>query len=87
MSHICGLQHEGAHSPGIEMNFLRNFPVVCDHFVVVSIINGIIRDPKFGHLNFRVTQFSMRNSCITQSVAEVEIVCKDFIVIRKSDEI
>lgn len=87
MSHICSLQHEGAHSPGIEMNFLGNFPVVCDHFVVVSIINGVIRDPKLGHLNFRVAQFSMRNSCITQSVAGIEMICKDFIVIRKCDEI
>lgn len=87
MSHICSLQHEGAHSPGIEMNFLGNFPGVCDHLVMVFIINGVIRNPEFGHLNFRVTQFSMRNSCITQSVAETEMVCKDFIVFRKSDEI
>lgn len=79
--------HEGMHSPRIEMNFLWNFPLVCDHFLVVSIINGVIRDPKFGHLNFRVTQFSMGDSCITQSVAEIEMVCKGFINIQKTDEI
>lgn len=61
--------------------------MVRDYFLVVSIINGIIRDPKFGHLNFRVTQFSMGDPCITQSVAEIEMVCKSFIVIQKSDEI
>lgn len=62
----------GTHSPGIEMNLLRNFPVVCDHLLVVPIIKGVIRDPKFGHLNFRVTQFSTGDSCITQSEAETE---------------
>lgn len=61
------------------MNFLRNCPLVCDYFLVVSIINGVIRDPKFGHLNFRVTQFSTGDSCIAQSVAEIEMVCKGFI--------
>lgn len=52
---------------GIEVNFLWNFPMVCDHLLVVSIINGVIRNPKFGYLNFRVTQFSMGDSCVTQS--------------------
>lgn len=61
--------------------------MVCDHFLVVSIINWVIRNPKFSYLNFRVTQFSVGDSCVTQSVAETEMVCKDFIIILKSDEI
>lgn len=68
VSPICSLPHQGAHSPGIETDFLGNFPEVCDHLVVVSVINGVVGDPELGHLNFRVTQFSMGNSCITQSV-------------------
>lgn len=61
--------------------------MVCDHFLVVSIINWVIGNPKFGYLNFRVTQFSVGDSCVTQSVTETEMVCKDFIIILKSDEI
>ena len=61
--------------------------MVCDHFLVVSIINWVIGNPKFGYLNFRVTQFSVGDSRVTQSVAETEMVCKDFIIILKSDEI
>lgn len=75
------------HSPRIETNLLWNFPLVCDHFLVVSVINGIIGDPKFGHLNFGVTQSSMGDSCITQSAAKIETVCKGFITAQKSDEI
>lgn len=58
------LQYKGTHSPGVEMNVLGNSFVVYDHFLVVSVIGRIIGDPEFGHLNLRVTQFSMRNSCV-----------------------
>lgn len=87
MPHNCTPQHKVTLSPGIEMNFLRNFPVVSDHFLIISIISGVIRNPKFGHLNFRVTQSSVGDSCITQSVAEREMVCKAFIIIQKADKI
>lgn len=75
---ICCLQetgtHSGAHSPGVEVNVLGNSSVVYDDFLVVSVIGGIIRDPEFGHLNLRVTQFCMRDSCIAQPAAELEMV-------------
>lgn len=51
---------------GVEVNVLGNSSVVYDDFLVVSVIGGIIRDPEFGHLNLRVTQFCMRDSCIAQ---------------------
>lgn len=86
MSHNCRLQCEGTHSPGIKVNLGGHFPVVCNHFLVVSVINGVIRDPKFGHLNFRVTQSSVGDSCITQSVAEIEMVCEHAISTQKFDE-
>ena len=50
----------------VEMNVLGNSSVVYDDSLVVSVIEGIIWNPEFGHLNLRVTQFSMRNPCITQ---------------------
>lgn len=50
--------------------------MVYDDFLVVSVIGGIIRDPEFGHLNLRVTQFCMRDSCIAQPAAELEMVSK-----------
>lgn len=80
------MPQEGLYSPRIKMNFLWNFPRVCNYFLVVSVINGVIRDPEFGHLNFRVTHLSTGDSCITQSVAEIETVCKGFITVQKSDE-
>ena len=86
MSHNCRLRHEGTHSPGIEMNLGGHFPVVCNYFLVVSVINGVLMDPKFGHLNFRVTQSRMGDSCITQSVAGIEVVCEDVIFMQRSDE-
>lgn len=64
------------HSPGVEMNALGKSSVVYDHSLVVSVIGRIIRDPELGHLNLRVTQFCMRDSCITQPGAEMETVCK-----------
>lgn len=62
---IYGLQYKGICLPWIEMDFFGNFPVIYDHSLVVSIINRVIRDPKFSHLNFWITQLSMGDSGIT----------------------
>lgn len=69
-------RHSRTHSPRVEMNVLGNSSVVYDDSLVVSVIEGIIWNPEFGHLNLRVTQFSMRNPCITQPAVELEMVSK-----------